>query len=89
MEKNKVVEFSLNYRTLVEGHFQEVYRVDTAHGFLHEQCYWVSHKPISVAFIGRDLNDTYNFYFDKLQENFKRYKWYYLDKTQGDDEYGE
>lgn len=80
IEKNNVVEFSLNYRTMIDGRYYEVYRVDTAHGYLHEQKCWVSPEPIPLH-LHNDLNYIFDFYFDHIKENFERYKKHYFTKT--------
>ena len=83
IERNKVKGFSLNYRTKIGESFFEIYRVDTAHGFLHEQRYWLTPEPISVPTMGKDLNDIFNFYLSQIKENFVRYKRYYLERMKG------
>ncbi|AJF59530.1 MAG: hypothetical protein QT03_C0001G0015 [archaeon GW2011_AR10] len=80
IESNKVEGFALNYRTKIEEIFYEVYRVDTAHGFLHEQRYWITPEPIPIPMMGKNLNDIFNFYLDQIKDNFERYKKYYLDR---------
>ncbi len=83
IERNKVKNFSLNYRTRIGKSFFEVYRVDTAHDFLHEQRYWITPEPIPIPTMGKDLNDVFNFYLDQIKENFARYKRYYLERMKG------
>lgn len=82
IEKNSVTGFSLNYRTKIGENFFEVYRVDTMHGFLHEQRYWLTPEPIPLPIMGRDLKHVFNFYLDQIKNNFERYKKYYLDRMQ-------
>jgi len=80
VEKNKVQGFSLNYRTKIGESFFAVYRVDTAHGFLHEQRYWLTPEPIPIPTMGKDLNDVFNFYLEQIKQNFERYRNYYFDR---------
>ena len=80
VENNKVQSFSLNYRTKIGQSFFEVYRVDTAHGFLHEQRYWLTPEPIPIPAMGKDLNALFNFYLEQIKQNFERYKNYYFDR---------
>lgn len=80
VENNKVVGFSINFRTKMEESFFEVYRVDTAHGFLHEQRYWITPEPIPIPAMGKDLNEIFNFYLEQIKQNFERYKKYYVDR---------
>lgn len=80
IDKDKVVGFALNYRTKTEESFYEVYRVDTAHGYLHEQKYWISPDPIPImGFVG-DLNYNATFYVLEIKKNFEKYKKYFLQK---------
>lgn len=78
VERNNVKCFSLNYRAKIGESFFEVYRVDTAHGFLHEQRFWLTPKPIPIPLMGKDLNYAFNFYLDQVKENFERYRKYYV-----------
>ncbi len=80
VENNKVQSFSLNYRTKISQSFFEVYRVDTAHGFLHEQRYWLTPEPIPIPATGKDLNAVFNFYLEQIKQNFERYKNYYFER---------
>ena len=80
VEKNAVRGFSLNYRTKIGESFFEVYRADTAHGFLHEQRYWLTPEPIPIPTMGKDLNDIFNFYLEQIKQNFERYRDYYIDR---------
>lgn len=80
VERKKVVDFSLNYRAKIEENFFEVYRVDTAHGLLHEQRFWLTPEPIPIPSMERNLNYLFNFYLDQIKNNFKRYRKYYEDR---------
>ncbi len=83
IERNKIVNFSLNYGTKISESFFEVYRGDTAHDFLHEQRYRIIPEPTPIPTMGKDLNDVFNFYLDQIKENFARYKRYYLERMKG------
>ncbi|MCR4368558.1 MAG: hypothetical protein NUV67_01485 [archaeon] len=85
MEGNKVLEFSLNYRAKIAGHFHEVYRVDTAHGFLHEQRHWISPEPIPLHVCQEDLNLAVTFFTLQIKQNYERYKQYFLNKRRFDE----
>lgn len=47
-ENGDVVHFSINVSIIGEEHPEDVYRVDTAHGYLHEQRFWQSPEPIPI-----------------------------------------
>jgi hypothetical protein len=79
VEKNTVTGFAINFRTSIGGKFFEIYRVDTEHGFLHEQKFWLSGEPMPVSGIGRGLKEWFDYYLGKTRENSERYKKYYLE----------
>ena len=75
LEKGKITDFAINVN-LVEGEeATDVFRVDTRHGYLHEQRFWISPKP-------KPLNLKYNVAFvSKKKEVFENYeKWIKLFK---------
>ena len=74
IEGGHVVGFALNYRTYVNGKFHEIYRVDTAHDYLHEQKYWLSHEPIPIPSIEINFDSLLKFYLINIKQNFERYK---------------
>ncbi|MFH1586664.1 MAG: hypothetical protein ABID38_02310 [Candidatus Diapherotrites archaeon] len=80
VENGKVTGFALNYRTKIGGNYHEVYRVDTAHGQLHEQKYWISPYPIPLKALVGDINYNATFYVLEIKKNFERYKKYFLGK---------
>ena len=73
-----LTKFALNYRAFIDGKWYEVYRVDNYHGFLHEQRYWRSLKPISITDKeGWALKMVFDTYVDEIVSNFQRYRVYY------------
>lgn len=80
-EKNKVVGFALNLRCSIDGVWYAVYRIDTAHGYLHEQRFWISPEPTRLPIIsGMSLKYLFDFYLKQLRENWRRYKRYYEER---------
>lgn len=75
----EVIYFVLNYRTKINDKWHEVYRVDTAHGYLHEQRYWISDKPIPLRNI-MPLKIIFDYYLFQIKENYEKYKQYYIQK---------
>jgi len=69
---DKVKGFVLNYRTLIKGKFRQIYRVDTAHGYLHEQRFWLSPKPVKIK--RGDLDKVLNELKERLSLDYWRYK---------------
>ncbi|MFH1977753.1 MAG: hypothetical protein ABIJ92_00310 [Candidatus Aenigmatarchaeota archaeon] len=82
VEKGEVSGFALNLRCRMSEVWREVYRVDTAHDYLHEQKYWLSEKPIPLK---QETTIQYAFehYMEQIRKNFERYKKYYLEKKGG------
>ena len=74
-KKGEITKFSLNYRTMINGKWIEVYRVDNYHGFLHEQRYWRSPEPIRLS-EHLPLNLVIKKYVNEMVLNFQRYRYY-------------
>lgn len=70
-EKGRILYFAINVSLCKASGPVDVYRADTAHGYLHEQRFWLSHKPRRL-----DMPD-YNIAFARLKddvlENFERW----------------
>lgn len=55
LEKGKITDFAINV-ALVEGErTEDVYRVDTKHGYLHEQRFWMSPKPKKLDLVNYNV----------------------------------
>ncbi len=80
VEKNRVTAFSLNYRTKIGEDFFQIYRVDTSHGFLHEQRFWITPEPIPIPKMGKELKEIFEFYLDLIKNNYRRYRKYYKER---------
>lgn len=78
-EKNKIRKFALNYRALIEDKWYEVYRVDNYHGFLHEQRFWRSPKPIPLE-ENLPLNLVVKQYIGEISLNFLKYRKYFEER---------
>jgi hypothetical protein len=75
IEKQELIKFALNYRALIRGMWRAVYRVDNFHGFLHEQKFWRSPKPIRIeGKTSEDLDAVRKEYVTQIFENYKRYR---------------
>lgn len=63
IERGKILHFCINVTLEENEKTTDVYRVDTAHGYLHEQRFWISPKPKKLEI------EDYNHAFDlKLEE---------------------
>lgn len=80
IDRGIIIDFSLNYRTTINGLSVVVYRVDTFHGPLHEHRFWKGAVPIPLQ---NDQLLPLNLVFEKykhlIMHNFEKYKSYYLE----------
>ena len=75
ISRGKITDFAINVSLLEEAKSYDVYRVDTKHGYLHEQKFWISPKPLPV---GMDNNAAF---VKKKKEAFENYgRWIKLFK---------
>jgi len=78
----EVTHFVINYRARFKelgDQWFEVYRVDTCHGYLHEQRFWISHKPIPMELRnGQTLKDMFLKTISLLKTDFHRFRGLYV-----------
>ncbi len=75
-ESKEIKKFALTYRALIDEKWHEVYRVDNFHGFLHEQRFWRSPKPIQLK-ENMSLNLVVEHHVNEITKNFQRYRKYF------------
>ncbi len=81
IQKNQIIGFALNFRSRISEVWYAIYRVDTAHGYLHEQRFWINPEPIHLPrFEGMSIKYLFNFFIDEIKKNWKRYRNYYEEK---------
>ena len=78
---NTIKGFVLNYRARIEGRWHDIYRVDTCHGFLHEQMFWRSPIPIKLPKTA-PLKIMFDFFLQEIKNNYERYERHYKDALQ-------
>jgi len=76
-EKDKLKGFALNYRARIDGKWHQIYRIDNAHGYLHEQRYWLTPKPIALP-TDEPVKVVFDRYYNFITQNYKRFRRYYL-----------
>lgn len=75
ISKGKIIDFAINVSILEDEKTIDVYRVDTKHGYLHEQKFWLSPKPLPI-----DMDNNAAF-VKKKTEAFEKYgRWVKLFK---------
>jgi len=77
--KGYIKGFVLNLRCLIDDLWYQIYRVDTAHGYLHEQRFWISPEPVPLI-QHTSLDYAFEFYMRQIRDSFERYRKYYTDK---------
>lgn len=87
IELGEIVYFSINVSIVGKEFPEDVYRVDTAHGYLHEQRFWESPKPLEVDRVWfRNYSEAFNYYRKEVARNCLRWaKLYVLKKTETGD----
>ncbi|MBN1502090.1 hypothetical protein JW930_00975 [Candidatus Woesearchaeota archaeon] len=84
-EKEIIHKFALNYRAWIKDKWEEIYRVDNFHGFLHEQRFWISHKPVPLSEKEQiPLKEVMTRYLNEIRENYERYKFYFINSKKGE-----
>ena len=71
IKKGKITYFAINLSLLEDHKRHDVYRVDTAHGHLHEQRFWQSPKPRKLG--ETDYNTAFVIKKKEILENFERW----------------
>ena len=79
IEKKRIIKFALNYRARIKEKWEQIYRVDNFHGFLHEHRFWRSEKPIPLDET-HGLNEMFIKYHNEVLENHEKYKKYFREK---------
>ncbi|MFC1733942.1 hypothetical protein ACFL6I_26875 [candidate division KSB1 bacterium] len=78
---NTVKGFVLNYRAKIGDKWHDIYRVDTCHGYLHEQRFWRSPRPIKLPQTST-LKLMFDFFLEEIRNNHEKYKRYYKNALQ-------
>ena len=76
----KVKDFAINVSLLADKR-RDVFRVDTAHGYLHVQKFWISDKPEKLQDKRKkDYKGDFGNWKDKVLKNCEGYVRLYKDK---------
>ncbi len=73
LTNGRLVEFSVNYRSRVDGKWREVVRYDNCHGTAHVHLFFEDSSPVELASSGALLNLLDAAERDLLQ-NWRRYR---------------
>lgn len=70
----KVKDFAINVSLLADHEQRDVFRVDTAHGYLHVQKFWISDKPEKLQDKRKkDYKGDFGSWKDKVLKNYEEY----------------
>lgn len=85
IEGSKVKYFAINVSLIVGDTRHDVFRVDTAHGYLHQQRFWISDKPEKLqSEKKKDYKGDLGNWKDKVIKNYKEYVELYRKKLKGE-----
>lgn len=77
LKRGRLKGFVLSYRAEISGNWYEVFRVDTAHQYLHMQKFWESPEPIPLKEYGDMPLETVLLEFTKkIRKSWRRYRGY-------------
>ncbi|MEE9610683.1 MAG: hypothetical protein V3W19_05490 [Desulfatiglandales bacterium] len=80
-KRDTITGFVINLRCNFRDAWHQVYRVDTAHGFLHEQRFWLSPEPKSLPkFDAYPLQRVFEHFMKHVRMNHERYRRLYKEK---------
>jgi hypothetical protein len=77
IDRKTIVHFCINLAIKNDEKMNDVYRVDTCHGYLHEQKFWISPKPIKINL---DYNYAFRNKLKEVTENAERWIKLYKNK---------
>ena len=83
VDSGRVAKFSINLSVLCGGEALDVYRVDTAHGRLHEQKFWQTGEPIWLEERGKaDYSREFAQYRELVAKNWARWTRLFKEKRE-------
>ena len=81
-ENGRITGFSVNYRTRINGKWQNVIRYDTSHSMIHVHRFWISTKPkILKAHTHEEMKMTMIEAMRDVKSNWERYRNYIVEKV--------
>lgn len=73
-ERARVIRFTVQYETFIEGKWHPVIRYDTTHGFPHVDKVRLDGTVEKVPLLTKDLAEALTFADQDIDENWERYK---------------
>lgn len=72
--KGRVKHFAINVALIRGNKAHDVFRVDTAHEYLHVQRFWISHKPEVLKTEKKDnYTGDFGYWKDKILKEYEEY----------------
>ena len=74
MEGRKVKHFVINVALVADNKVHDVFRIDTAHGYLHMQKFWISNEPIKLRDRRKDnYAGDFGYWKNKVEKEWRTY----------------
>jgi len=81
--KGQIIEFSVQYETLIDRKWLPVVRYDTAHGFAHRDLINIKGQKHKTPLFITDKNDALTFAGNDIKDNWQIYKERFLEEAKG------
>ncbi|MGB2869015.1 MAG: hypothetical protein WBD36_11230 [Bacteroidota bacterium] len=82
---SKIKDFAINVALIMDHELKDVFRVDTAQGYLHGQKFWISPDPEKLQDKRKkDYKGEIGSWKDNVVKNFKEYIRLYKKKFRAD-----
>lgn len=78
LEKDQIVEFSVQYKTYIAGKWHPIVRYDSAHGFAHRDLMHPDGTEAKIAFHYWDYAQVLTYGERDLKQNWQSYRQQYL-----------
>ena len=78
LEKDRIVEFSVQYETFINGQWHPIVRYDSAHGFAHRDLLHPDGTKTKTAFHNWDYAQVLTYGERDLKQNWESYRQQYL-----------
>lgn len=73
-EGRSLKDFAINVALIRKNRLTDVFRVDTAHGYLHKQEFWATDKPIKLQEKRKkDYKGDYGYWKDEVSRKLEHY----------------
>ncbi len=82
-EKGRVLKFTVQFETLLEGQWRPVVRYDTAHGYVHKDLIHPHQRQGKIFIVAQSFNEGLTLAEEDIRRNWMKYKAAFLKEWQG------